>query len=305
MAEIDRQIKCFILRCDLKIMTVRRYDERQSGHSFVRSSTDMRSIGPPEFCRETLERLYGLYNRREFIHPDPLEFVHQYPDSADREIVGLVASSLAYGRVRQILKSVSDVLGRMGESPSKFILDSPFSRIQTVVGDFRHRFTGGSQLAALLYGIKRTIERYGSLQACFMAKCGHKDDTILPALVGFVQELSAEVPCETNTLLPSPGKGSACKRLNLFLRWMVRSDDVDPGGWAEIGPQRLVIPLDTHMHRISLDSGLTRRKQADILTALEVTAAFRSIAPEDPVRYDFALTRLGIRGIRDVNQGPC
>ena len=95
-------------------------------------------------------------------------------------------------------------------------------------------------------------------------------------------------------LLPSPESGSACKRLNLFLRWMVRSDAVDPGGWSGVSPAMLIVPLDTHMHRIAAKLGLTKRRAADFRAAREVTGAFRTIAPEDPVKYDFALTRLGI-----------
>jgi uncharacterized protein (TIGR02757 family) len=261
-------------------------------------SKPVRRCVPSVFCKETLDQLYTFYNRREFIHPDPLEFVHQYADPIDREVVGMVASSLAYGRVHQILKSVSRVLNRVGESPSKFVLEHSLGSIRKVFKDFRHRFTGGDQLAALLYALKRVIQRHGSLQACFVAHCDHNDDTIIPALTGFVQELGAETSSEMTMLLPSPRKGSACKRLNLFLRWMVRSDDVDPGGWVAVEPSKLVVPLDTHMHRIGLDARLTCRKQADMQTALEMTQAFKAIVPQDPVRYDFALTRLGIRGIK-------
>jgi uncharacterized protein (TIGR02757 family) len=249
------------------------------------------------FCGETLEQLYALYNRRECIHPDPLEFVHKYSDPLDREVVGMVASALAYGRVQQILKSVSEVMQRMGESPSRFLRVHSQRSIERIFGDFRHRFTAGAQLAALLVGIKRLLAKYGSLQACFVAHSGPKDDSILPALTEFVRELSDDAPDHMTMLLPSPSKGSACKRLNLFLRWMVRSDDVDPGGWSGVDACKLIVPLDTHMHRISLEVGLTRRKQADIRAALEVTRAFRAIAPEDPVRYDFTLTRLGIHDI--------
>jgi uncharacterized protein (TIGR02757 family) len=249
------------------------------------------------FCRETLDQIYALYNRREFIHPDPLEFLHHYDDSLDREIVGMVASALAYGRVHQILRSVSEVLQRMGESPSRFILEHSHAAIHKRFRDFRHRFTGGGQLAALLCGMKGLIQSHGSLRASFAMNCKLDDETILPALTAFVEELSEEARDELITLLPSPRKGSACKRLNLFLRWMVRSDDVDPGGWGGVGACKLIVPLDTHMHRIGLEAGLTRRKQADLRTALEVTQAFREIVPEDPVRYDFALTRLGIRDI--------
>jgi uncharacterized protein (TIGR02757 family) len=253
---------------------------------------------PSVFCKDSLEQLYTLYNRREFVHPDPLEFVLQYDDPLDREVVAMVASSLAYGRVRQILKSVSQVLGLMGESPSRFIMEGSLEGIQRVFKDFRHRFTDGNQLATLLYGMKRLIIRYGSLESCFYANRKYNDGNILPSLTVFVDEINAEAPGDMRMLLPSPRRGSACKRLNLFLRWMVRSDEVDPGGWRGVGPDQLIVPLDTHMHRIGLQGGLTRRKQADMCTALEMTQAFRKIAPEDPVRYDFALTRLGIRDIR-------
>jgi uncharacterized protein (TIGR02757 family) len=249
------------------------------------------------FCRETLDQIYAVYNRPEFIHPDPLEFVHRYHDPLDREVVGMLASTLAYGRVHQILRSVSEVLRRMGDSPSYFVREHSPAVIHKTFQGFRHRFTGGDQLAALLCGIGGLIQRHGSLHACFTAKCQLHDETIVPGLTAFVQELSEEARDEKMMLLPSPLKGSACKRLNLFLRWMVRSDEVDPGGWSEVGARRLIIPLDTHMHRIGLEAGLTRRKQADLQAALEVTQAFRKIIPEDPVRYDFALTRLGIRDI--------
>lgn len=259
----------------------------------------MEWCGASGFCRDTLEGLYASYNRREFIHPDPLEFVLEYADPLDREVVGMVASSLAYGRVMQILKSVAEVLKVMGGAPSMFVSEHSLKGLQEVFKDFRHRFTTGDQVAGLLFGIRQIVGRHGSLQACFM-RHGKKDsDSVLPALTAFVGELRAEIPCKMDMLLPSPEKGSASKRLNLFLRWMVRADEVDPGGWYGVPPSLLIVPLDTHMHRIGLEAGLTRRRQGDLRTALEVTRAFRRIVPEDPVRYDFALTRLGIRGIEN------
>jgi len=255
--------------------------------------------GASGFCRETLEALYAAYNRREFVHPDPLEFVLEYSHPLDREVVGLVAASLAYGRVRQILKSVAQVLRLMGGVPSQFVREHSHGELQEAFKEFRHRFTGGGQLAGLLYGIGRVMARYGSLESCFRKHCRPESDTFLPALTAFVAELRAEIPCAVDMLVPRPEKGSACKRLNLFLRWMVRHDEVDPGGWHRLDPCRLIVPLDTHMHRLGLEAGLTCRRQGDMRTALEVTRAFRAIAPDDPVRYDFALTRLGIRGIED------
>ncbi len=249
---------------------------------------------------ERLDELYARYNRREFVHPDPLEFLYDYKDICDREIVGLVASSLAYGRVAQILKSVSSVFERM-PSPLIFLRHASRKSLLNTFKGFKHRFTTEEEIAMMLFGIKRIIERYGSLHACFTACMNDDDATILPALSDFVKELIAESEGRRNSLLPLPTRGSACKRLHLFLRWMVRKDEVDPGGWDNVPRSMLIVPLDTHMYRICLALGLTQRKQADMRTAMEITTAFRTIAPDDPVKYDFALTRLGIRDDTDMD----
>jgi uncharacterized protein (TIGR02757 family) len=241
-----------------------------------------------------LEELYQKYNRREFVHPDPLEFLYNYENPSDREIVALVASSLAYGQVCQILKSVSLVLDQMPK-PKEFLLSNGPDDLRAAFKGFKHRFTSGDEMASMLGGASSAIREFGSIGDCF-AGCVRPDDvTVYPAMSRFVDTIKrlAGSPCDT--LLPDPSRGSACKRLNLFLRWMVRQDDVDPGGWYNLPPARLVVPLDVHMHRISLKLGLTGRRQADMRTALEVTAALAEFSPGDPVRYDFALTRLGIR----------
>ena len=252
--------------------------------------------------RETLERLYITYNRREFVHPDPLEFLYDYDELADREIVALIASSLAYGKVAQILRSVSVVLGRIGVAPSAFLRTSSPRSLELNLADFKHRMTTGQDLARVLAGGKGVIERYGSLNACFASKMSADHETVIPALSSFVAEISEESGGSCEFHLPSPDGGSACKRLNLFLRWLVRKDEVDPGGWEGVPPSKLVVPLDTHMHRICYKYGLTERKQADLRTALEITERFREIAPDDPVKYDFAITRLGIRDDASLDQ---
>lgn len=254
----------------------------------------------PMLNRERLDELYARYNRREFVHPDPLEFLYDYKDVCNREIVGLVASSLAYGRVAQILKSLSSVFERMS-SPLIFLRYASRKSLLKTFKGFKHRFTTEEEIAMMLFGIKRVIERYGSLHACFTACMNDDDDTILPALSDFVKELIVESDRRRNSLLPLPTRGSACKRLHLFLRWMVRKDEVDPGGWDNLPRSKLIVPLDTHMHRICLALGLTQRKQADMRTAVEITTAFRTIASDDPVKYDFALTRLGIRDDTDMD----
>lgn len=248
---------------------------------------------------EAFESLYRRLNRREYVHPDPLEFLYQYDDPEDREIVGLVASSLAYGRVKQILRSVSLALERMGGSPAVFVRDSSPERLRASFEGFKHRFTTGEDLARMLEGVREVVQEHGSLEACFASLVGEDDETVVPALTEFTRMIlsgAAGGACP----LPDPGRGSACKRLHLYLRWMVRRDEVDPGGWGRVSHSKLVVPLDTHMHRLSRRLGLTARKQADLKTALEITAAFRRLRPDDPVRYDFALTRLGIRG--DVDE---
>lgn len=248
----------------------------------------------PQDLTRILEDLYRRYHRRAYVHPDPVEFLYEYETPADREIAGLVAASLAYGRVTQILKSVSSVLAPMGPSPSYYLEHTTKKGLLRTFRHFKHRFSTGEELAELLAGIRRVIHAYGTLYACMKHHLDESENTIVPALTLFVEELREKCTSSCNSLLPLPAAGSACKRLNLYLRWMVRRDDVDIGDWEDIPPSKLVIPLDTHMHRTSIALGFTKRSQANMKTALEVTASFRTIAPADPVRYDFVLTRPGI-----------
>ncbi len=245
--------------------------------------------------RDELESLYCLYNSPSLIHPDPLEFLQGYKDIKDREIVGIIASSLAYGRVAKILESVGRVLSALGPSPHEFLMAGSLELIRGLFAGFKHRFTTGEEMACLCVGLKRVIEKFGSLEACFCEGISGKDEDVLSGLSLLADRLSCEFSNRCNSLVPAPSRGSACKRLNLFLRWMVREDSVDPGGWGNVSPSKLVVPLDTHMHRICIRLGLTDRKDASLATAREITRSFRVIAPDDPVRYDFALTRLGIR----------
>jgi uncharacterized protein (TIGR02757 family) len=244
-----------------------------------------------------LDALVARYHRREFVHPDPLEFLYAYENLKDREIVGLIASSLAYGRVEQILKSVSYVLARM-PSPHDFLIQTDDETIIGAFAGFKHRFTTGLELAQMLCGMKRAIAAYGSLGDCFNAFL--KDDNLNMALCGFANTLRVDASARLNSLLPYPEKGGASKRLYLFLRWMARCDEIDPGGWDMIPRSALIIPLDTHIYNIGYRLRLTRRKQHDFRTALEITQAFKAIEPSDPVRYDFALTRPGIRKEMDL-----
>jgi uncharacterized protein (TIGR02757 family) len=268
-----------------------------------------------------LESLYETYNKLSFAERDPVRFLHEFDDPLDIEEVGLIASSLAYGRVGAIIRTVGCALddiersigfpsGARGRAAGDTfgLPDSMMSRRNTV-GDatrdvrftecfegFRYRFTDGTELASFVFAIRAVGREFGSLCECFRAHLEASDSTVLPALDGFTKELRSRAPSDIASLIPDPSRGSACKRLNLFLRWMVRKDNIDPGPWESISPSLLVVPLDTHMHRIGLRLGFTNRKQADIRTAIEITEGFRAIRPDDPVRYDFPLTHSSIAG---------
>ena len=249
-----------------------------------------------ETLKSFLDELYVRYNRSDLIHTDPVVHLHGYIDPADREVVGFVTAALAYGRVAQIIRSVTVALSKLGPSPAETVTSASAGELEECFRDFKHRFTTGREMAELLFGVGEILRSRGSLNACFLEGVRPGEPTVLPALTSFVETVRLEGGVGRNSLLPSPSDGSACKRLNLFLRWMVRRDDVDPGGWVGVSPSQLLVPLDVHMHRTARTLGLTSRRQADMKTVLEITERFRMIEPGDPVKYDFALTRPGIEG---------
>lgn len=249
--------------------------------------------------KPALDALYETWNRPEFISPDPLQTMRRFSNPDDREIAGLIASSLAFGNVKQILASIANVLDAMPR-PAKWLDEATPRRIESTFKSFRHRYSTGAELTSMLLGAKTIRARHGNLGNAFARCIADTDEDVLPGLQRFIGLLNANG--KANYLLPDPQRGSACKRLHLYLRWMVRNDAVDPGGWTQVSPAKLIVPVDTHMHRIAKGLGLTKRDVADLRTACEITAAFRIIAPEDPVRYDFALTRLGIR--KDTTPAP-
>ena len=241
-----------------------------------------------------LEGLYYVYARRELINPDPLYFLYNYDDIKDREIAGLVASSLAYGRVTQIMKSVKRVLDCLTPEPAKFLKRA--DNLDNIIPqDFKHRFTTSADMNNFINNIAQVIKEYDTIEN-FLSEClTSSAGVLLSALNIFSHRLSMNRTDGSFSLVTAPEDGSACKRLFLFLKWVVRHDDVDPGGWSVIKPSELIVPTDTHMHNISLKLGLTQRKNADLKTALEITEGFRKIYPKDPTKYGFTLTRFGIR----------
>ncbi|MBE7415333.1 MAG: TIGR02757 family protein [Deltaproteobacteria bacterium] len=269
--------------------------------------------------KKHLDRLLRTFDR-SFLATDPLEFVHRYNRPEDREIVGLVASSLAYGKVEIIKKSVSRVLEAAGPSPYRFTRRFEPEKGLRLFSGFVHRFNRGEDIACLFWFARQMIEEAGSIGGFFME--GHEPSrkNVKEALSSFSERALAldsstvygkkKLPPKAGVrfFFPNPADGSPCKRLNLYLRWMVRrGDGLDFGQWKGVEPCKLVMPLDTHVARISRNIGLTGRANPDWRMAEEVTDALKKLDPADPVKYDFALCRLGIldRCPRKADPGKC
>jgi len=251
--------------------------------------------------RNVLEKLYKKYNHREFIPPDPLQFVYRYKSGADREIAALLSASLAYGRVKQIEKDLNLLFSIIGKSPYEFTTHFNNSK-RKILKKFKHRFNTGDDICDLLAVLKIVLKRYGSIEKFFAEGYSPDDDNDIAALTSFCDRLykiyrehfGCPVSSGFRYLLANPANGSVCKRLNMFLRWMVRSDDVDLGIWKSLDKSKLIVPVDTHIARLCKILGLYERKTVSLKAAVEITESFKRVEPADPVKYDFALSRIGI-----------
>jgi uncharacterized protein (TIGR02757 family) len=233
---------------------------------------------------------------------DPIRFVHRYPDPADREVVALFAALMAYGRADLIGRALRDVVARIGDAPAAACATDDEATALARFDGFVYRLTRGPDLARIWLGAGALRRRHGSLAAAFRAGDDPAAPDLRPAVTAFRADLlapTAHFPARRafEHFFPDPRRGSPCKRLCMFLRWMVRGPDaIDLGLWSDLGPARLTIPLDTHVHRLARYLGLTARAQSDWRTAAEVTAALRALDPADPLRFDFALAHMGISG---------
>ena len=252
--------------------------------------------------KNILERLYARYNHRQFIPPDPLQFVYKYSSREDMEIAAFLSAILAYGRVQHIERSLTNLFARMGNSPFEFVKNFDAKKRAKLKG-FKHRFTSGDCLSDLFWLLKKILNQYGSIEEFFLAGYNPSDKNIIPALSRFCDSLLAmhtakhtgKANRELMFLLASPSRKSACKRLNLFLRWMVRNDDVDPGLWqASIDKTKLLVPIDVHTARLSRILGFHDKRVISLSVAVKITERFAEIEPVDPAKYDFALSRVGI-----------
>ena len=225
------------------------------------------------------------------IEPDPLQLVLRYDDPRDQEVAGLIAAAFAYGRADIIVKNIGAVLDKMIPSPHRYLRTFDPREASRRFAGFAHRFHKTPDLVSFL----GCIARHESLGRLFEECYDPRDADIAPSLSRFVERLLPEDASPTlRYLLTSPEDGSACKRMNLFLRWMIRRTPPDLGIWTFADPAKLVMPLDTHIHRITTFLGLSERKTADWKTARAITDRLAVFDAADPVRYDFALCRLGI-----------
>ena len=256
--------------------------------------------------RPFLDRLAARYGGAELLASDPLSMVHRFEDPLDQEVAAVLAAGLAYGRVDTILASVGAAVERMGGRPHAFVRGFEPRRDARRFDGFVHRFNTGRDLALLCLGLRQVYEAHGSLGAFFEAGYDATHPHVGPALTDYTRRflaLDLRPLSATRALgagegvrwfFASPADGSACKRLNLQLRWMVRRDGLDLGLWRGVDPAHLVMPLDTHVARICGYLGLTARRTVGWPMALEVTEALRALDPADPTRYDWAICRLGI-----------
>jgi uncharacterized protein (TIGR02757 family) len=258
--------------------------------------------------RRALDALCRRYDRR-YLDSDPVGIVRRFDDPADREVAGLLAAGLAYGRVASIRASLERLLDVLGPSPARFVREFDARKDARRFDGFVHRFTRGRDVALFLHLVRQAGSR-GGLEALFLASDAPDRPDVGDALDGFGRALFAgdarpfvpggRLPKDDGArrLLPIPSGGSVCKRSCLFLRWMVRADDgIDCGVWRRVSPSRLVLPLDTHLQRVVIALGWTRRRSPSWAMAVEATSRLRAIDPHDPIRYDFALSRLGILGL--------
>lgn len=252
----------------------------------------------------SLQDLYHEYNRDDSA-TDPVHLVRPFSQSADREIAGFCAGALAFGRVASVIHSIETLLRIMGPHPAGFVRGFDPAQPHPALRAMVHRWTRGEDLAALLWILRQMLEQSGSIERFFADGSSDDDEDVGPALESFseramrldIRRAYGRVPRRPGVcyFFPRPSRGSACKRLNLFLRWMVRHDAIDPGGWRAVSPSKLVVPLDTHVIRLGQCLRLTRYTSPGWRMAADITASLRRLDPDDPVRFDFSLCHLGMR----------
>ncbi len=263
-------------------------------------------------ARRRLDELYQTFDDVTSAS-DPVHIVRRYDRPDDREAVGFCAAALAFGRVASVLHSVESLLEVMGPHPAAFVRDFEPVRHSRRIEPLVHRWIRGRDLIALLLILQRMLRDAGSIEAFFLAGDDPASPDIGPALDAFSRRAletdlrevyGRRMPVRPGVcyFFPRPSAGSACKRLNLFLRWMVRRDAIDLGVWTKVSPSRLIVPLDTHVIRLGRCLRLTRYVTPGWKMAAEITASLRALDPADPVRYDFSLCHVGMMNACGFNR---
>ncbi len=254
--------------------------------------------------KQNLENHYKAFDRTK-LEPDPLQFLHLFKDERDIEVVGLIASIFAYGNVKQIENTLKKFIVVFDGNPYSFIINFSLSKDSKKISGIKHRFYSEDDVLKLFFILNKEIKKHKTIKQIFLQGYNISDDNVKNGISNFSNhfinsfiETFGKVSDGIKFMFPLPEKGSACKRMNLYLRWMVRKDELDFGLWKEIQASKLIIPVDTHIARISRSLKLTKRKNADWKMAEEITSNLKKFDPEDPIKYDFAICHIGIRKLK-------
>jgi uncharacterized protein (TIGR02757 family) len=247
--------------------------------------------------KDFLDEKVGLYNRPNFIELDPISIPHRFTKKQDIEIAGFFAAILAWGQRKTILNKCNELLLCMDNTPHDFMLNHTEGDLKAVLG-FKHRTFNEVDALYFIYFLSWFYRHQDSLEKAFLIGNTGAIDSMESMLIQFQRHFFSleDAPSRTKKHISSPATRSACKRINMYLRWMVRQDEqgVDFGIWKQISPAQLICPCDLHVDRVGRKLGLITRKQTDWGTAVELTQVLRSFDPLDPVKYDFALFGLGV-----------
>ena len=253
--------------------------------------------------KTVLDQLYTSFNQPDSA-TDPIQIVRRFSRKEDREVVGFIAAALAFGRVSSVLQSIERVLAVIGPAPAAYVRRFDPRRDAPAFAGIVHRWTREADIVAMLWLLRQMLDRAGSVERFFLEGADAGADDIAGALDSFsTRAMALDLTAAYGTVpkrpgvcyfFPRPSAGSACKRLNLFLRWMVRRDALDLGVWTGVSPAKLIVPLDTHVIRVGRCLRLTSYTSPGWRMARDITASLRALDPADPVKYDFAICHLGM-----------
>ncbi len=249
--------------------------------------------------KDFLDRKVEEYNRPDFIPNDPISIPHQFTEKQDIEIMGFFASILAWGQRKTIINKCNELIERMDGSPYDFIVNHGDEDLKSMLG-FKHRTFNDTDLLYFISFFKYHYTHFTSLEDAFLQVEDMNVFSIEESLNSFKSYFFSlpDFPHRTRKHVSSPLQKSTCKRLNMFLRWMVRKDNmgVDFGIWDQIKPKDLICPCDVHVERVARKFGFIQSDKVNWKTAIELTDHLKELDPADPVKYDFALFGLGVAG---------